>query len=278
MNFVATTWYIVIGVIIFVLIWVLEEVIGFILKRKIKSWKKFPKDAVKGIIFFIRFLAGLIILFGMLGYFGLFDQTTVLNFSTMFATAFGLAFTIAIGNLVAGFYLMITMLYHVDDFVKVGNIEGFVREIGLNFTVIEDAITHIFHKIPNKIAMNENLKIFEASKPPKKRISNDKDIIESFKEIKDELFEEKLARYSLNVEVELDKDPKQVLKILKQVMVNWKPKFGYEPEFKFDWIQFRTRIKIIITADEMEIIQSSLTEFLDDIWFKIYQKKEEGTR
>ena len=59
---------------------------------------------------------------------------TVLSLSAIFGTAIGLAFSQALGNIVSGLYVLTARPFKVGDYVKIGGIEGIVREITLNYT------------------------------------------------------------------------------------------------------------------------------------------------
>lgn len=224
-------------------------------------------------------MAGIIILFAFLSIFGIIDPTTVLSFSTIFSTAIGFACALAIGNIVAGFYIMITRPYGIGDYIQITGIEGFVTEIGLNFTKIEDATTHIVYKIPNKVAMNENLIIYETIKPDSGKKVDEKQedtkITDKIRDVFDIFQDEELIKYVLKTEFELNIDPIDLKRSLDEVCERWIPTFGYKPYPLFDRIHWRITIRIIIASDEMQTIQSSLSEFLDDMWISIYGSEGE---
>jgi small-conductance mechanosensitive channel len=49
-------------------------------------------------------------------------------------TAIGFASTQTVGNFLAGFYIMISRPFMVRDYVKIGDVEGEVKEITINYT------------------------------------------------------------------------------------------------------------------------------------------------
>jgi len=56
--------------------------------------------------------------------------------SALTGAAIGFASTQTVGNFLAGFYLMISRPFMVRDYVKIGDVEGEVREITINYTMI----------------------------------------------------------------------------------------------------------------------------------------------
>jgi len=64
-------------------------------------------------------------------------------------TAIGFASTQTIGNFLAGFYIMISRPFMVRDYVKIGDVEGEVKEITINYTMIYTP-TYTLTEIPNR--------------------------------------------------------------------------------------------------------------------------------
>ncbi len=64
-------------------------------------------------------------------------------------TAIGFASTQTVGNFLAGFYIMISRPFMVRDYVKIGDVEGEVKEITINYTKIYTPTYNIM-EIPNK--------------------------------------------------------------------------------------------------------------------------------
>jgi small-conductance mechanosensitive channel len=64
-------------------------------------------------------------------------------------TAIGFASTQTVGNFLAGFYIMISRPFMVSDYVKIGDVEGEVKEITINYTKIYTP-TYNITEIPNR--------------------------------------------------------------------------------------------------------------------------------
>ncbi len=69
--------------------------------------------------------------------------------SALTGAAIGFASTQTVGNFLAGFYLMIARPFMVSDYVKIGDVEGEVREITINYTKIYTP-TYNITEIPNR--------------------------------------------------------------------------------------------------------------------------------
>jgi len=265
------------GIAIIVVIILIQAIIVFMIKRIFRKNKKLPKDAINGIVLFIRFISVIIVLFLALSFLGFLDPDSVLTFSTIFSTAIGFASAIAVGNLIAGIYIMTSRPYRIGDYVQIGEIEGFVVEIGLNFTRIKNATTQLVYKVPNKLAMNENLMIYKTKKSERAQVANNKDKKKGIVEILTEtLQDEELDRYALMVEGDMIIDARTFKQELERICEKWATKFGRKPEILFDYISFRVKTRIVITAKDMHEIQEPMSEFLDDIWFSLYGEKREG--
>jgi small-conductance mechanosensitive channel len=76
--------------------------------------------------------------------------------SALTGTAIGFASTQTIGNFLAGFYIMISRPFMVSDYVKIGDVEGEVKEITINYTKIYTP-TYTLTEIPNKKVLDSTI-------------------------------------------------------------------------------------------------------------------------
>jgi len=93
----------------------------------------------------IVFAAGVI---ALLSLFGL-NTDWFLGISALTGAAIGFASTQTVGNFLAGLYLMVSRPFMVRDYVKIGDVEGEVREITINYTKIYTP-TYNITEIPNR--------------------------------------------------------------------------------------------------------------------------------
>lgn len=84
------------------------------------------------------------------------DTSVILSLSALSGAAIGFAATQTVGNFLAGLYIMISRPFTVSDYVKIGNVEGQVREITVNYTKIYTS-THNLMDIPNKQILDSRI-------------------------------------------------------------------------------------------------------------------------
>jgi hypothetical protein len=84
------------------------------------------------------------------------DTSVILSLSALSGAAIGFAATQTVGNFLAGLYIMISRPFTVSDYVKIGDVEGQVREITVNYTKIYTP-THNLIEIPNKQILDSQI-------------------------------------------------------------------------------------------------------------------------
>lgn len=117
-----------------IILMLLYFIITRLVKRSLRSIGM-GIEAATGIVLVLRlvfFMAGIMIVIGA------FEASiaTLLSLTAIFGTALGLAFSQALGNIVSGLYVLAARPFRVGDYVRVGTVEGIVREITLNYTRI----------------------------------------------------------------------------------------------------------------------------------------------
>jgi small-conductance mechanosensitive channel len=76
--------------------------------------------------------------------------------SALTGAAIGFASTQTVGNFLAGLYIMISRPFMVKDYVKIGDVEGEVREITINYTKIYTP-TYNITEIPNRKVLDSTI-------------------------------------------------------------------------------------------------------------------------
>ncbi len=79
-----------------------------------------------------------------------------ISVSALSGAAIGFASTQTIGNFLAGLYIMITKPFVVKDYVKIGNTEGEVEEITMNYVKIYTP-TYTIIEVPNRVVLNSTI-------------------------------------------------------------------------------------------------------------------------
>ena len=76
--------------------------------------------------------------------------------SALIGAFLGFGSSQTINNVVSGFYVMITQPFKVKDYVKIGNLEGQVEEITINYTNLYTPTFNLL-KVPNTQVMNSRI-------------------------------------------------------------------------------------------------------------------------
>jgi len=101
------------------------------------------------LIIFAGGLSALLALFGVSG-------EVFISISALSGAAIGFASTQTVGNFLAGLYIMISRPFMVKDYVKIGAVEGEVREITINYTKIYTPLYNIT-EIPNRKVLDSTI-------------------------------------------------------------------------------------------------------------------------
>ena len=86
-----------------------------------------------------------------------------LSISALTGAAIGFASTQTVGNFLAGLYLMVSRPFMVRDYVKIGDVEGEVKEITINYTKIYTP-TYNITEIPNRKVLDSIILNFSGKK------------------------------------------------------------------------------------------------------------------
>jgi len=138
---------VVIALVILVVTFVLDKLI----RRSISQYGK-RVDLEPHAVNILKLVARLLIVaVGVIALMSLFEVPTDLFLAggALTGTAIGFASTQTVGNFLEGFYIMISRPFMVRDYVKIGDVEGEVKEITINYTKIYTS-TYNITEIPNR--------------------------------------------------------------------------------------------------------------------------------
>jgi hypothetical protein len=93
-----------------------------------------PAEATSGIKLMLRLLFFAIGITSILAATTIIPGTAFVTGGALLGTAIGLAFSKALSNMVSGLYVLAARPFRVGDYVKIGDVEGIVLEITLNYT------------------------------------------------------------------------------------------------------------------------------------------------
>jgi len=223
-----------------------------------------PQEATSGIKLMLR------ILFLVFGVTTLLSATTIIPGETvvtggaLFGTAIGLAFSKALSNMVSGFYVLGARPFRVGDYVKIGDVEGIVMEITLNYTrllqpdftreyvpnskVVDSQLTNYRRRIDD--IMEEQGREYHEARATGSKMRAALDGLRSLT-TGTEVF-----RYSFEIDVHKDFNIDLVDAYFDQTSEKWKDEFIEKPEVLF-WTEtmFGIIYKVTyIVTDPMDIL------------------------
>lgn len=99
-----------------------------------------------------------LLLLGTTALFSIFELPADLFIGTsaLLGTAIGFGSSQTINNVVAGFYVLLSQPFKVKDYVKIGDLEGQVEEISINYTNLYTPTFNML-KVPNTQVMNSRI-------------------------------------------------------------------------------------------------------------------------
>jgi small-conductance mechanosensitive channel len=107
----------------------------------------------------LKFIVRILVAFGgvaaLLQYLGL-GLDWLFGLSALAGAAVGFASTQTLGNFLAGLYLMISRPFSIQDYVRIGDVEGEVISISINYTSIYNT-TYNLVEIPNRKILDSNI-------------------------------------------------------------------------------------------------------------------------
>ncbi|MGQ4833777.1 MAG: mechanosensitive ion channel family protein [Candidatus Asgardarchaeia archaeon] len=118
---------------------VIAYVINKFLVRYIKRASKrldFPPEVTNGLIMIVRIVILLAVLTAISSVGGL-PSEFFISISAIAGAAIGFAATRTVGNFIAGIYLLISRPFRIGDYIRIGNTEGIVKEMTINYTKIQ---------------------------------------------------------------------------------------------------------------------------------------------
>ncbi|KXH73676.1 MAG: hypothetical protein AM326_10495 [Candidatus Thorarchaeota archaeon SMTZ-45] len=239
--------------------------------RSIKmSFKKvgMPREATGGTIFGIRLFFFSIALLIFLSAVGESIAQYVVAGGALIGTAIGLAFSRALSNIVSGLYVLVARPFRVGDYIRLGETEGIVLEITLNYTRVL-RIDHTRQFVPNSTTIDSRLTNFrvriddyfdergmsykhEIFDPDDDEDSRFQDVVEKLKFLTrgDEVY-----RYTFDIEVERTCSQPKLEEFFSSLCTKWSEAFILPPEYFF-WSSTATtmiyRFAFIVT-DPKEI-------------------------
>ena len=237
-----------------------------VMRTIILSFRKagMSKEASSGIKLMVRILFLAVAASVILSATTVISGTALVTGGALFGTAIGLAFSKALSNIVSGFYVLGARPFRVGDYIKIGDIEGIVMEITLNYTrlllpdytreyvpnskVIDSQLTNYRRRIDD--LMEERGREFKGNQESGSMV---KAALDGFRSLTKgtEVF-----RYSFEIGVHKDFIIESADAYFDQICEKWKDEFIEKPEVLF-WSEnmygLIYRIAYMVT-DPMDIL------------------------
>ena len=137
-------------------------IVYLVVVRAVKvSFRKagISREASSGVMFGVRLIFFAIALIAILSLTNAIAGSGVVALGALLGTAIGLAFSQAMSNLLGGIYVLGARPFRVGDYVVIGDVEGLVIEITLNYTRLLQK-NHTRLNVPNSKVVTSNVKNF----------------------------------------------------------------------------------------------------------------------
>ena len=289
MNFLITWWLIwgpraipIIGLVIFwVSLIIVYGLLRRILRRRVRK-SGVPPDAVNGLIIAL----GLVFLYvAIIAFFLVLPEVytyliTILGISSLIIdAAVGLAIGQAVRNFVSGLYVIFSRPFHVEDYVRIGEVEGIVLEINMNYTtLLKPEGTEI--RIPNSVVLDSHVTNFQFDKQElESELAEIAQVDDRRKRvlirIKDVVEKKKIVRYVFNISFHTSQNLQTLRKALDSVCRQWTKRFGFQPLYDIaDVEQFAFIYMFTIFVDAPRKIFQYRSQFIDDMLDAVFLHKE----
>ena len=244
-----------------------------VLRRSLRAMGVGP-EASSGIVLITRLILFAAVVMVIISFFSS-SFATILSVSTLFGTAIGLAFSQALGNIVSGLYVFAARPFRVGDYVKIGSVEGIVREITLNYTevLLPDETTQLVpnSKVVTSEVTNYRIEMSDFIERSEEMESNgDSSVRRSMRRalyrLKDMTGYDDAYRYTFELTFHMNFDHQNLRITFDNVCKNWTTKFLTSPNY-IVWAAPNACVVYrfsFIVANPMDIIRYG-SEFKDDL-------------
>lgn len=287
-----------IQIIIFTLSSLIVWLMGFLLRKRLDSISQRRNFEIKNVLKLILSTSQVVLLGFLAAFIFEIKSSTILSFSALLGTVIGFGLSIAIGNIVAGFYLISVRPFGIGDFIQVGVIEGIVLEIGLNYTKVLQLDSTIV-LIPNKKLLDTNLincsisfseletraimghEIdYDKIKKEIKKLSKKKRK-STFKMTDDILGGQQYTRYPFTLQLKVNavtpEIPLSVVNARMEILCDrWAKKLGFRPKFYYGKNIFRQDMRVIFIVNEPIEIHQKQGLFMEDLYEIVFEEIHKG--
>lgn len=237
-------------------------------------------EAASGVVLILRLLFFIVAVTIVVNAFET-SLATILSLGAIFGTALGLAFSQALGNIVSGLYVVAARPFRVGDYVRIGNVEGVVKEITLNYTrVLLSDKTH--QLVPNNKVVGSEVTNYRIEDLPGLIEDKEEERVDAVEErrsrryirsmdsaihkLKELATDEDYYRYTFDLTLHMSFDHSKLMAHFDKVCLKWSTIFLAQPSYII-WAKPNAAMTYrftIIVADAMTIINQN-SEFMKEL-------------
>ncbi|UCH05813.1 MAG: mechanosensitive ion channel [Candidatus Thorarchaeota archaeon] len=243
------------------------------------------QEATTGIVLILRLVFFIAAVMLLVSYFEA-NYAAILSASAIFGTALGLAFSTALSNIVSGLYVLAARPFRVGDYVRIGDVEGIVREITLNYTrvLLSDESRQLVpnSKVVTSQVTNFRIDLSEYVKQKEEEAALKAERDHSYRETLDDAWRqlrmltknEEAYRYTFDLNIHMNQDMAKTMETFDQVCDKWSHVFLTRPTYMV-WAKPTAAITIrfaFIVSDPMIIVKRS-SDFMRDLLQDYYESE-----
>ena len=237
-------------------------------------------EASSGVVLILRLLFFIIAVTVVVSAFES-SLATILSLGAIFGTALGLAFSQALGNIVSGLYVVAARPFRVGDYVRIGTVEGVVKEITLNYTrvlladethqlvpnnkVVGSEVTNYrIEDLPGLIEGKEEERVEAVGERRSRRYIHSMD--NAITKLKDLATDVDYYRYTFDLTLHMSFDHSKLMTHFDKICSKWSTIYLAKPTYII-WAKPSAAMTYrftIIVADAMTIIKQN-SEFMKEL-------------
>jgi small-conductance mechanosensitive channel len=266
------SWPWVLPFIYVVVIWIALAIASHLLTRFLRKRTRksgVPASAINGfalVMNLVFVVVGVFALFALAPPLAAYTVQILGGASLLIGTALGFGVGWALRNMVSGVYVMMTHPFAVGDYIRIGDSEGMVQEISLNYTKVlkTDGSSMLF---PNNRILESSVTNFriekkelqqeEATEPDtaRRRILH---------HLIDAIDVDEIVRYVF--ELEFSREIEVLVKAFDKVCARWAKTFGFQPAYWLSGVSYLTlTYSFAIYVENPRKILDHKADFMEDI-------------
>ncbi|MBS3793763.1 MAG: mechanosensitive ion channel [Candidatus Thorarchaeota archaeon] len=229
-----------------------------------------PREATTGVIFIVRLIFFGIAVIAALTITEIVAGEGVVAFGALTGTAVGLAFSRSLSNMVSGLYVFASRPFRIGDYIRIGSVEGIVRDITLNYTKIVKP-DYTIEAIPNSDIVEEKLVNFRIridqylnlrGMKKEQEITEEGRLSSAMNKFKKLTTGEEIYRYTFEIFAHRAYDVGEARESMRRVVQEWENRFLNPPEMFYSTNDYNgTRFGFAIIVDDPKKILEDGADF-----------------